>query len=1640
MRLLLSTPPLILTRSSSTAAAPHRRERHPISRLALAITSCLLLILSSSSAAALEPNLDFNIADEASYQSFKEAVSKAEYVRNAYIQDSKPRVIGAVAGLVHYATLNPLASETQLATFLAEYDAKLAGHAPGGADADLQRGSHLVSAVRFELPLSGVMSLEGTNTNLGEEIAIFLGIDVPPPTGFESNKRRSVRFEQARLRALSESPAWANLLTIGFSGQDLLGHPNPKLAGVLQTYLEGEGYSPFVPACPGGGCTDSVGDALATLPASYAAYDLLLGDPFGTDGIWDTVVAGFAAVNLESVNRVQELTDILANAPPSLVEAVANAHDPTFVTQRQDEYLANLAKVANQRAVINVNAMLLAQSPDDGTRAIGDKAQRFASIQLSQNKGWAAAAGGVRMLGGVATLAFEYSKGKKRDPVKLLGGAVNAVTGALGLGEVFGADVDELAAEQEILDQIIEMRVQLVEVQLQLNDRFDRIETQLNVVFLELIGNFAELSTQVGALGDTLDVLEHRMAQANAKLDRIEDALWAILESNLEGQLAFETNVSLAYRETVGFDFPYDGPKPSFFAVNSDMFTYATTLAVGAWAGDDPTNILTVADAASLLNDPNIGRQLNDLRVFPTQLGLPAPLFSERVPAPSLWTQSASVYAQIARENPWYFANQYENELQLGGLSDLDNIISKGEDLDELALNARDPQLFDAIFDAWGTELATMASVINTFAFDTPAVLDSVAATYTAVAISGDYAFVSELLYGLRVIDISDPANLSIVGNLPGIIFADIAISGDYAFVAAFNDGLQVIDISDPTAPFIVVNSSFPTTGSAVGVTISGPLAYVSTDSGRVHLFSVFGFFGAGFVDMPNSVNSVVASGDYAFVGVKNVGMQVIDISDPFSPFIVVGATVNNSTLGAFNVAVSGDLAFMTDGNAGLQVIDISDPTAPFLIDTVATGFTAQVRTSGDLVFAGAGFDGMSVVSASDQTGPFFVVGTVDAVTPPGTPGGLGGYTTDIAISGNLAFMTDYYAGLVVIELSDAQDWQDVLDELPTIEVGGIYLSESLLGYQKLIDAYITLGMPELMEESPIVRAALRSDATKGELAVGPVDQIISGYISNPDVTPLTWSQVPANLQLLRDEVDAVIGNESVGHGYVDYMLAELEHLKDNARKLAIDDTYYTPFGVPLTVVAVPAPMAPPLSGFDTGLLANDVYQRLRDIQVDLLFDQEPEYVAPQNGSVTLGAEGSFVYTPDPGFSGLDSFTYRTFSDMADPAAPTFADCDSSLITACSEPATVVIIVQELLVVQNTNDAGAGSLRDAITNALGGALIRFDAALDDQPILLSNQLNLTQDVTIDASTLPNGLTLDGGGITRVLHVDSGVVATLTGLTITGGSGDNGGGIENAGGILNLVDVSLIANNSAFYGGGIINFGGIVTATNTTIAGNVAGFGGGGLYNGNSAATVSTLINSTVEGNTSNGSGGGGGIQNVLGAVNVIHTTIVGNDSSASSGGGIQNGGGTLTVENSIVAGNAAATIAADFFSNTTVLTDGQSLIGDHEGVQAEFPIGPFAGTAANPVDPMLGLLADNGGPTLTMLPLFGSPAIDTAVTGANSPISDQRGTLRPQGPNDDIGSVEVVPEPGSAMGMISGAVFLALLSRRRPVDLLPYPR
>ena len=94
------------------------------------------------------------------------------------------------------------------------------------------------------------------------------------------------------------------------------------------------------------------------------------------------------------------------------------------------------------------------------------------------------------------------------------------------------------------------------------------------------------------------------------------------------------------------------------------------------------------------------------------------------------------------------------------------------------------------------------------------------------------------------------------------------------------------------------------------------------------------------------------------------------------------------------------------------------------------------------------------------------------------------------------------------------------------------------------------------------------------------------------------------------------------------------------------------------------------------------------------------------------------------------------------------------------------------------------------------------------------------------------------------QIEQNVTASLSGLTIDGGSlSGPGGGLANYGGTANLTDCT-ISGNSAVNGGGLYtNNYGTTNLTDCTISDNSASAYGGGVFNSVGSSTTSNLTDS-----------------------------------------------------------------------------------------------------------------------------------------------------------------------------------------------------
>ena len=283
---------------------------------------------------------------------------------------------------------------------------------------------------------------------------------------------------------------------------------------------------------------------------------------------------------------------------------------------------------------------------------------------------------------------------------------------------------------------------------------------------------------------------------------------------------------------------------------------------------------------------------------------------------------------------------------------------------------------------------------------------------------------------------------------------------------------------------------------------------------------------------------------------------------------------------------------------------------------------------------------------------------------------------------------------------------------------------------------------------------------------------------------------------------------------------------------------------------------------------------------------------------------------------------------------------------------------------------GVVSLREAIADANtnpGAEIINFDETLAGGTITLSgSELEITDSLTIDGSSLSESLTIDANNQSRVI-LFSGTSGdlSLADLRITGGNS----GISSGGGIRFVSSGSLTLSNSTVSenrttgpqaaGGGIVSIfnSGDITLVDTIVSNNISGFAGGGIDSANNGNV--TMINSSITGNDANNSAGGGiaggggrisltnssisgnmsflsgGIYTKGGDVDLLHSDVTGN-TTTHQGGGISTASGNVTLTTSFVTGNSTGsdgggirTISGDVRLKNSSVSENTS--GNHGG-------------------------------------------------------------------------------------------------------------
>jgi len=281
----------------------------------------------------------------------------------------------------------------------------------------------------------------------------------------------------------------------------------------------------------------------------------------------------------------------------------------------------------------------------------------------------------------------------------------------------------------------------------------------------------------------------------------------------------------------------------------------------------------------------------------------------------------------------------------------------------------------------------------------------------------------------------------------------------------------------------------------------------------------------------------------------------------------------------------------------------------------------------------------------------------------------------------------------------------------------------------------------------------------------------------------------------------------------------------------------------------------------------------------------------------------------------------------------------------------VALQAQTTHVVTNTNNAGAGSLRDAASNASAGDTIRFSPSLiasgSNTINLISGHIFLGNKGVVIKGLYNNTDTLfiSGNNSSRIFRFNGAGKTVLDSLVLINGNvswpAGGGGAVSHFNSLDTLfITNSRIAGNSSYSeAGGVYyspnssNPSPALVVKNSTISGNTATSSGGGIYlRSNGTNTNSSYIiidNSTISGNSASYGGGVDSEANNSTSHVVVTNSAISGNTVNSGGGAIYSGGSSFSTS----PGNSFVTITNSTISNNTAFSPGSNGAADGGGIR-----------------------------------------------------------------------------------------------------------
>jgi hypothetical protein len=277
------------------------------------------------------------------------------------------------------------------------------------------------------------------------------------------------------------------------------------------------------------------------------------------------------------------------------------------------------------------------------------------------------------------------------------------------------------------------------------------------------------------------------------------------------------------------------------------------------------------------------------------------------------------------------------------------------------------------------------------------AIDSSLGASPKSITVQGRYIYTADTGNDLlKIFKQSTETSLDLVGSFALTNPIKVVVAGDYAYVIHNTTDIKVLDISDPAN--IVAKSTFTTgNGSPIDLTVRGAYLYVLDTTGFIEVYNIqiptavlflrdVSTFGTNMVAMwmtnnyiyivdsvaqsleiytlllqsnPTLVGSLTLSGEpkkiyvqesYAYI-VETDKLEIVNVSAANAPVSVSNYTLDGNSSGN-TIWVQGKYAYVGVGSSVLEVINILDPANPVQHDVQSSsGVFNDITVVGRLLY-----------------------------------------------------------------------------------------------------------------------------------------------------------------------------------------------------------------------------------------------------------------------------------------------------------------------------------------------------------------------------------------------------------------------------------------------------------------------------------------------------------------------------------------------------------------------------------------------------------------------------------------------------------------------------------------------------------------